>query len=286
MDLHNFPGGHGARAAPVSACSPARGSDDRVERAERAARIRERFEALAGQDVLLRVDGLVAGYGATEILHAVDLRLGAGQWLCLVGPSGAGKSTLLHSIFGLTDIRAGRVDIGGRNVTRLGPNAKLRDAGIAYVLHDSSIFPDMSVEQNLWLAGYLRGGRDEAKDAGERAFDRFPSLAARRDEPARSLSCGERRLLEISRALVMRPRLLLVDEPSASLDSEIAALIFSALRDLRDQERLSIVTVETDAKRGLAAADIGCAMRAGAIIRVGTGAELREDPAVESLFLG
>ena len=124
-------------------------------------------------DVLLRVDDLVAGYGTNEILHAVDLRLGAGQWLCLVGPNGAGKSTLLHSIFGLTDIRAGRVDIGGRNVTRLGPNAKLRDAGIACVLHDSSIFPDMTVEQNLWLGGYLRGGRAEARNASERVFDRF-----------------------------------------------------------------------------------------------------------------
>jgi branched-chain amino acid transport system ATP-binding protein len=123
--------------------------------------------------VLLRVDDLVAGYGTNEILHAVDLRLGAGQWLCLVGPNGAGKSTLLHSIFGLTDIRAGRVDIGGRNVTRLGPNAKLRDAGIACVLHDSSIFPDMTVEQNLWLGGYLRGGRAEARNASERVFDRF-----------------------------------------------------------------------------------------------------------------
>jgi branched-chain amino acid transport system ATP-binding protein len=286
MDLHNLPRGHGTGAARAAPSQSRIGIEDTGGRAMRAARIRERFEALAGHDVLLRVDGLVAGYGATEILHAVDVRLGAGQWLCLVGPNGAGKSTLLHSIFGLTDIRAGRVDVGGRNVTRLGPNAKLRDAGIAYVLHDSSIFPDMSVEQNLWLAGYLRGGRTEARDAGERVFDRFPSLAARRSEPARSLSCGERRLLEISRALVMRPRLLLVDEPSSGLDPEIAALIFSMLRDLRDQERLSIITVEPDAERGLAAADIGCAMRAGTIIRVGTGAELRDDPEVEGLFLG
>jgi branched-chain amino acid transport system ATP-binding protein len=241
---------------------------------------------LAGHDVLLRVEGLVAGYGATEILHAVDLRLGTGQWLCLVGPNGAGKSTLLHSLFGLTDIRAGRVDVGGRNVTRLGPNAKLRDAGIAYVLHDSSIFPDMTVEQNLWLGGYLRGWRAEARVASEQVFDRYPSLAARRNEPARSLSSGERRLLEISRALVMRPRLLLVDEPSAGLDPEVAALILSVLRDLRDRERLSIVTVEPDTKQGLGLADIGCAMRAGIITRIGTGAELRNDPEAGNFFLG
>ena len=219
------------------------------ERATRRAAIRGRLDALAGDEPLLRVDGLVAGYGNVEVVHGVDLRLGRGQALCLIGPNGAGKSTILHSIFGLTDIRGGRIEVGGRNVTRLGPNAKLRDAGIAYVLRDSSVFPDMTVEQNLWLGEQLMGRRIDARHATERVFERYPFLAARRDEPARLLSRGERRLLEIARAIVMRPRLLLVDEPSIGLEPAFVEQIFDMLRDLRDRDGLAIVLVERNAKQ-------------------------------------
>jgi len=250
------------------------------------AQVRARLDALAGASPLLAVDGLKGGYGPREILHGIDLRLGAGQSLCLIGPNGAGKSTILHAIFGLADVRAGRVEVGGRNVTRLGPNAKLRDAGIAYVLQDSSVFPDMSVERNLWLGGYLLGDRDGAKQAAEGVFERYPSLAQRRYEPARVLSGGERRLLELSRALVMRPRLLLVDEPSIGLEPTFIDRIFEMLRDLRDHGGMSIMMVEQNAKRGLELADIGCVVVAGEIAMVGTGAELLADPTVGRLFLG
>ena len=250
------------------------------------AQIRARLEALAGASPLLAVDGLTAGYGTREILHGIDLRVGAGQSLCLIGPNGAGKSTILHAIFGLADIRAGRVEVGGRNVTRLGPNAKLRDAGIAYVLQDSSVFPDMTVERNLWLGGYLMGDRDGARKAAESVFERYPSLARRRNEPARVLSGGERRLLELSRALVMRPRLLLVDEPSIGLEPAFIDRIFEMLRDLRDHGGMSIVMVEQNAKRALELADVGCVVVAGEIAMVGTGAELLADPTVGRLFLG
>ena len=250
------------------------------------AQLRARLDALAGASPLLAVDSLTAGYGTREILHGIDLRVGAGQSLCLIGPNGAGKSTLLQAIFGLADIRAGRVEVGGRNVTRLGPNAKLREAGIAYVLQDSSVFPDMSVERNLWLGGYLLGNSEGAKKAAEDVFARYPSLAERRSEPARVLSGGERRLLELSRALVMRPRLLLVDEPSIGLEPAFIDRIFAMLRDLRDHGGMSIVMVEQNAKRGLELADIGCVLVAGEIAMVGTGAELLADPTVGRLFLG
>jgi len=252
----------------------------------RHAEIRARLDALAGANPLLAVDGLTAGYGAREILHGIDLRIAAGQLLCLIGPNGAGKSTILHAIFGLADIRAGRVEVGGRNVTRLGPNAKLREAGIAYVLQDSSVFPDMTVERNLWLGGYLMRDRADARQAAERVFERYPSLARRRNDPARVLSGGERRLLELSRALVMRPRLLLVDEPSIGLEPAFIDSIFEMLRDLRDREGLSILMVEQNAKRALELTDIGCVVVAGEIAMVGTGAELLGDPAVGRLFLG
>ena len=188
MDLHDphrRDGGISIRSSRDGDRSrfPARSSTP-TERTAHGAEIRARLDALAGDRPLLRIDGLIAGYGSTEILHGIDLRLGAGQVLCLIGADGAGKSTILRSIFGLTDIRGGRVDVGGRNVTRLGPNAKLRDAGIAYVLQDSSLFPDVTVEQNLWLGGTLTGQRADARRATERVFDRYPSLALRRNDPA------------------------------------------------------------------------------------------------------
>jgi len=290
MDLRD-PQRHGnGRATPSSrggrrTRAPARAGES-ADRTTHRAGIRERLDALAGDEPLLRVDGLAAGYGAMEILHGIDLRLGKGQALCLIGPDGAGKSTVLHSIFGLTDVSSGRIEIGGRNVTRLGTNAKLRDAGIAYVLQDSSLFPDMTVEQNLWLGGYLMGRRADARQAAERVFDQYPSLALRRDDPVRMLSGGERRLLEISRALVMRPRLLLVDEPSIGLEPFYIERIFDMLRDLRDREGLTIVMVEQNAKKGLEFADIGCVIVAGVIAMAGTGIELLKDPAVGRLFLG
>jgi len=290
MDLHN-PRRHGDGLSIRSSRDsdririPVRNGDS-AERKTHHAEVRGRLDALAGLDPLLRVDGLVAGYGNVEIVHGVDLRLGEGQALCLIGPDGAGKSTLLHSLYGLTDIRGGRIEIGGRNVTRLGPNAKLRDAGMAYVLQDSSVFPDMTVEQNLWLGGHVMGRRADARHATERVFERYPSLAARRNEPARVLSGGERRLLEISRALVMRPRLLLVDEPSIGLDPVFIEQIFDMLRDLRDHDGLSIVLVEQNAKRGLELADIGCVVVAGELAMVGSGPELLRDPTVGRLFLG
>ncbi|MEO8304449.1 MAG: ABC transporter ATP-binding protein [Betaproteobacteria bacterium] len=289
MDMHNQTAAQGdapmrsGDGATALAATRANGS---LDRAARTAQIRERLDTLAGDEPLLRVDGLIAGFGSREILHGIDLRVRAGQSLCLIGPNGAGKSTILHSIFGLADISGGRIDVGGRNVTRLGPNAKLRDAGIAYVLQDSSVFPDMTVERNLWLGGYLMSQRADARRATERVFDRYPSLARRRDEPARVLSGGERRLLELSRALVMRPRLLLVDEPSIGLEPIYIAQIFDMLRDLRDQDGLSIVMVEQNAQKGLELADIGCVVVAGEIAMVGTGDELLRDPTIGRLFLG
>ena len=148
-------------------------------------------------ELVIEARGLTKAYGDKLLFENLDFSLPQGGIVGIIGPNGAGKTTVLHSIFGLTDIRGGRVMVGDRNVTRLGPNAKLRDAGIAYVLQDSSVFPDMTVEQNLWLGGYLMARSAEARRAAESVFDRYPTLAARPPDPARVLSGGERRLLEI-----------------------------------------------------------------------------------------
>ena len=170
------------------------------------------LDALADGGAFLSINNLRAGYGKMEILHDFSLRIGKGQSLCLIGPNGAGKSTVLHSIFGFTNIFSGSIVIEGEDVTKLTPSQKLAKAGIAYILQDKSVFPQMTVEENLLMGGFLKNKPAEAKIAAEEVFDKYSRLADRRDKPAGVLSGGERRLLEISRALVMRPKVLLVDE--------------------------------------------------------------------------
>lgn len=247
---------------------------------------REAILALAGPDPILQVRGLRAGYGDMEILHGIDLAIGRGKSLCLVGPNGAGKSTVLHSIFGFTKIRGGEILALGRDVTHLTSSAKLKDAKIAYILQDNSIFPDMTVEENLLMGGYLLANRVQAREAAERVFARYDRLARRRRERAGVLSGGERRLLEISRALIMDPQVLLVDEPSIGLEPRMIDMVFEILADLRDVHGKTIVMVEQNARRGLEFADIGYVMVAGRVALAAPGSDLLNDPQVGRLFLG
>lgn len=174
----------------------------------------EKLEGLVDGGTYLTINNLRAGYGKMEILHDFSLQIGKGQSLCLIGPNGAGKSTVLHSIFGFTNIFSGSIIVDGLDVTSLTPSQKLSKAGIAYILQDKSVFPQMTVEENLLMGGFLKDRPAEAKQAAEMVFDKYQRLADRRDKPAGVLSGGERRLLEISRSLVMQPEVLLVDEPS------------------------------------------------------------------------
>jgi branched-chain amino acid transport system ATP-binding protein len=246
----------------------------------------EQLRALAGAEPLLAIEGLTAGYGRMQILHGFSLAVGKGQSLCLIGPNGAGKSTVLHSIYGFTTIAGGAIRMAGKDITRLNPNAKLRDAGIAYILQDNSVFPDMTVEENLLMGGYLMDQPREAKAAAHRVLDRYPRLAERRRQRAGVLSGGERRLLEISRALIMDPDVLLVDEPSIGLEPRFIDMVFEILGDLQRNEGKTIVMVEQNAKRGLEFADIGYVLAAGQLALAGRGAELLANPQVGRLFLG
>ena len=244
------------------------------------------LDALVNGPPLVAIDGLVAGYGAMEILHGINLRLGAGQSLCLIGPNGAGKSTVLHSLYGFTDIRSGSIRSGERDVTRLAPSAKLKTAGIAYILQDGSVFPDMTVEENLWMGGYLMDRPADAHAAAEAILARYPRLAARRRQPARVRSGGERRQLEISRAHVMNPRVLLIDEPSIGLEPRYIDMVFEILDDLQRRDGKTIVMVEQNAKKGLAFADIGYVLVAGRLALAAKAADLLDNPDVGRLFLG
>jgi branched-chain amino acid transport system ATP-binding protein len=250
----------------------------------------EQLDALAGPSPHLRIDDLHAGYGQMEILHGLNLRVERGQSLCLIGPNGAGKSTVLHSIFGFTNILSGSIAVehggGYTDVTRLSANEKLRSAGITYILQDKSVFPGMTVEENLWMGAYLMQRPAEAKLAAEKVFDAYPRLAARRKHQAKVLSGGERRLLEISRALVMNPQVLLVDEPSIGLEPRFIDAVFEILHELQHKQGKTIVIVEQNAKKGLEFADIGYVLVSGKLALAGLAKDLLADPDVGRLFLG
>ena len=244
------------------------------------------LEKLANKDNYLSINNLRAGYGKMEILHEFSLRIGRGQSLCLIGPNGAGKSTVLHSIFGFTNIFSGSIVIDGKDVTALTPSQKLAEAGIAYILQDKSVFPQMTVEENLLMGGFLKDRPAEAKAAAEMVFDKYSRLADRRDKPAGVLSGGERRLLEISRALVMQPQVLLVDEPSIGLEPRFIDMVFEILDDLQKKDGKTIIMVEQNAKKGLAFADIGYVLVSGETAIADMGNDLLENPDVGRLFLG
>ena len=205
------------------------------------------LRALSAGDPFMRIEGLVAGYGKMEVLHGFDLYVGRGQSLCLVGPNGAGKSTVLHSIYGFTDIKGGAISVNGRDVTRLSPNQKLKTAGIAYILQDNSVFPDMTVRENLLMGGYLKDSPAKAQEAADKVLEKYPRLKERHDKRAGVLSGGERRLLEISRALIMEPDVLLVDEPSIGLEPRFIEMVFEILADLQQVEGKTIIMVEQNA---------------------------------------
>ena len=255
--------------------------------AEQLAESRPTMEALtklAGGD-FLRLENFRAGYGKIEILHGLDLALARGKALCLIGPNGAGKSTVLHGLYGLADRLGGRAILDGRDIGKMTADRKLSDAKIAYVLQDNSIFPEMTVEENLLMGGYSMPP-DAAAEAMERVFAKYDRLAQRRGERAGVLSGGERRLLEISRALATDPAVLLVDEPSIGLEPRYIDMVFDILQDLRESEGRTILMVEQNAKKGLAFADIGYVLTAGRLALADTGEALLENPDVGRLFLG
>ena len=244
------------------------------------------LKKLSPNEIHLTIKNLNAGYGKMEILHDFDLNVSKAQSLCLIGPNGAGKSTILHSIYGFTNIFSGQIEINGKEITSLTPAQKLTSCGIAYILQDNSVFPDMTVEENLLMGGYSKENTDESYQEAERIFEKYERLRNRRNQPAKVLSGGERRLLEISRALVMKPSVLLVDEPSIGLEPRYIDMVFEILRDLQQNEKKTIILVEQNAKKGLEFADIGYVLVSGQTAIAGKGDDLLKNPDVGRLFLG
>jgi len=245
-----------------------------------------KLQKLSSNDFHLSIENLNAGYGKMEILHDLNLYVGKGQSLCLIGPNGAGKSTILHSIYGFTNIFSGQIMFDGKDITNLTPAEKLKTVGIAYILQDNSVFPDMTVEENLLMGGYIKDKTEESYEEAEKIFEKYDRLKQRRNQPAKVLSGGERRLLEISRALVMKPTILLVDEPSIGLEPKYIDMVFEILHDLQHNEKKTIILVEQNAKKGLEFSNIGYVLTSGKVVLAGQGKDLLNDAAVGRLFLG
>jgi len=246
----------------------------------------EELKELASNDTHLTIEGLNAGYGKMEILHDVNLYASKGQSVCLIGPNGAGKSTILHSIYGFSNIFSGTITVDGKDITKLSSAEKLKSVGVAYILQDNSVFPDMTVEENLLMGGYIKDNANESYEEAEKIFEKYDRLKKRRNQPAKVLSGGERRLLEISRALVMKPSVLLVDEPSIGLEPRYIKMVFEILGDLQKNENKTIVLVEQNAKKGLEFADVGYVLTSGKVVLAGKGDDLLHNDAVGRLFLG
>jgi len=233
----------------------------------------------------IAVVGLTAGYGARAVLHGVDLAVPSGKAVCLVGPNGSGKSTVLRALYGLADIRAGQVRIAERDVTALPADQRLGATGMAFVPQESSVFPDLTVAENLLLGGHVMASRRRVRQRAEQLLTAYPVLARLAFRRAGTLSGGERRLLEIVRALMTDPAILLADEPSIGLSPAATEAVFDLFGALRAQGK-TILLVEQNTQAGLGFADIGYVLIAGQVARVGDARALLADPSMAGLLLG
>ena len=233
---------------------------------------------------ILRLEGVVAGYGAGDILKGVDLTVESGTITCLIGPNGAGKSTVLKTVSGLLRPKRGTVLFGDLEISRLSPKARLL-LGIVHVPQDRSLFPAMTVWDNLLMGGYLVKDSKVVQERLEEAVAAFPICRSRAKEHAGSLSGGEQKQVELARTLILDPTLILLDEPSIGLDPKSRQVVFESIRSMSSSGR-TILLVEQNARSGLAASDFGAVLESGRVRLVSTGAGLLDDPEVARLYLG
>jgi branched-chain amino acid transport system ATP-binding protein len=233
---------------------------------------------------LLEMTHVRAGYGKMEILRGVSLRIEAGTVVCIVGPNGAGKSTVLKTIFGLLRAREGEIVFDGRPVTNAPPSELLR-LGMAFSPQGRNVFPLMTVEENLLLGGFLRKKSPEFHADVEAVYATFPVLRERRKTMAGLLSGGQQQMLEIGRALLLRPKLILLDEPTLGLSPQMFDEIFRIIESLRAQGR-TIVLVEQNTKKALEVADFAYVLELGQNRYEGPAAQIASDPRVKEMYLG
>jgi branched-chain amino acid transport system ATP-binding protein len=233
---------------------------------------------------VLTIEGVIAGYGRGDILHGIDLRLEDGSVTCLVGPNGAGKSTVLKTLSGLLHPRDGRILLDGEDICLLSP-AQVLERGVVHVAQERTLFPLMTVWDNLLMGGHIVRDRTLVRQRADAIVARFALVQERRDDRAGALSGGQQKLVEIARALMLEPRVILLDEPTMGLDPKARHAIFDLVRELNEEGR-TVLLVEQNARAGLAIADYGAVMDGGRVALSGPGPRLLEDPRVAELYLG
>jgi branched-chain amino acid transport system ATP-binding protein len=235
--------------------------------------------------MLLEIENLTLLYGRIEALHGISLYVNEGEVVALIGANGAGKTTTMRAISGLRPIAGGRIRFDGADITKL--RADLRVIrGICQSPEGRGIFPGMTVRENLDMGAYTR--RDAAAIAQdiERVLGLFPRLQERIKQPGGTLSGGEQQMLAVARALMSRPKLLLLDEPSMGLAPMLIQQIFEIITEINQQQGTTILLVEQNAQQALSRAHRGYVMETGRIVKEGTGEELLHDPAVKEAYLG
>jgi len=243
-------------------------------------------ETGAGTEVrsVLKIRDLVAGYGGGDVLRGVSLEVAEGGITCVVGPNGAGKSTLMASISGLLRPRLGSIELDGQNLAGMSPRQVLR-LGVVQVQQNHSLFRDMTVRENIELGGYILNDRALTARRAAAVFEVFPDIGGWTGKKAGSLSGGQQRLVEFGRALMLEPRLLLLDEPSMGLAPKILRTVFGAIRQM-NAGGTTILLVEQNARAGLRLSSHGVVMESGRVRLSGTGREVLENPEIGALYLG
>lgn len=232
---------------------------------------------------MMLATGVVCGYGAAdEILKGARLAVESGEMVAIVGPNGAGKSTLLKSIAGMLKLKSGSIEFDGAEIQALSTRERAK-RGIAFVPQEANIFPTMTVKENLEMGGFVAPA--QVKDRIEELFARFPMLAEKHRQQARTLSGGQRQILAMAMALMVDPKLLLLDEPSAGLSPKAADTLFDDISAIH-ASGTSIAMVEQNAYEALMIADRGVVLVDGRTVRAGPAKELAADPEVRRLFLG
>lgn len=235
---------------------------------------------------LLEVQDIYSGYQADfDILKGVSLHVEPGEIVCVIGPNGAGKSTVFKALYGFLNVRRGRVLFDDRDITNIRPQDTLK-IGITIVPQLRSLFPQMTVYENLEMGMYLERDKERIKQRIDYILELFPRLGEREKQKAGTMSGGEQRMLEIGRALMWEPKLVLMDEPSAGLAPLITKMIFDSILRLNDEIGLTVLMIEQNARQGLQISDRGYVLELGRNSYEGSGQELLNNEEVRRAFLG